>query len=110
MKQKVKRNRASDSGNVIRTILREELKSFATKEDIKEELKKFEKSFEAKMDIKLDLKLGDLETRVDEKAKQYRDQILTSNDKLMKELEKQREEGEIGDSQIRERLKVLESA
>lgn len=102
MKQKLKRKKTSGSNNVIRTILREELSSLVTKA----ELEKFENRFEARMDIKIE----SLESKVDERAREYRDQILTSNDKLMKELEEQREEREIGDSHIRERLKVLESA
>ena len=102
MKQKLKRKKTSGSNNVIRTILREELSSLVTKA----ELEKFENRFEARMDIKIER----LESKVDERAREYRDQILTSNDKLMKELEEQREEREIGDSHIRERLKVLESA
>jgi len=97
MKQKVKKNNASSSGNVIRTILREELKDFATKDD----LKKFETRFEAKMDFKLDLKLGDLERKVDEKARQYRDDVLTSNDKLAKKLETMQEELKLGNFQTK---------
>lgn len=70
-------------------------------------------SFEAKMDFKFD----NLERRVDEKAQQYRDQILTSNDKLAKTLETMREEITIGNFQTSEkledhekRIKHLESA
>lgn len=37
--------------------------------------------------IKTDLKLENLERKIDEKAKQYRNQILNSNDKLAKRLE-----------------------
>lgn len=70
-------------------------------------------SFEATMDFKLE----HLERGVDEKAQQYRDQLLTSNDKLAKTLETMREEITIGNFQTREkledhekRIKVLESA
>ncbi len=52
----------------------------------------------------LEDKLGELEQRVDEKAKQYRDQILTSNDKLAKTLETIREDLEIGNFQTKERV------
>ena len=52
----------------------------------------------------LEYELGELEQRVDDKAKQYRDQILTSNDKLAKTLETIREELEIGSFQTRERI------
>lgn len=36
---------------------------------------------------------------IDEKAKEYRDQILTSNDKLMKKLETMQDENTIGSGQ-----------
>ncbi len=127
MKQKLKKNKTNSSGNVIRTILREELKNFATKDD----LIKFEKgvdkefvSFEAKMDFKfenlerrIDFKLGGLETRTDEKARQYRDDVLTSNDKLAKKFETVQQELEIGNLQMKrqledhqQRITILESA
>ncbi len=48
----------------------------------------------------LEYKLGELEQRVDDRAKQYRDQILTSNDKLAKTLETMREENTIGFNQV----------
>lgn len=103
-KRKTNSNKTNTSGNVIRTILREELQNLES--DIDQKFVTFEK----KIDFKLDFRLGDLETGIDERARKYRDEILTSNDKLMKELEEQREEGEIGDSQIRKRLNILESA
>ena len=63
----------------------------------------------------LEYKLGELEQRVDDRAKQYRDQILTSNDKLAKTLETMREDLEIGSFQMKrkvdnheERIKHLE--
>ena len=52
----------------------------------------------------LEFKLGGLEQRVDDRAKQYRDQILTSNDKLAKTLETTREELEIGNFQMRRQV------
>ncbi len=65
----------------------------------------------------LEYKLGELEQRVDDRAKQYRDQILTSNDKLAKTLETIREDIEIGNFQTgekitdhEERIKILEKA
>jgi len=104
MKQKIKRNKTSSSGNVIRTILQQELRNIKT-------------SIVAEIETNVDFKLGGLETRIDERAREYRDQILTSNDKLMKELGEQRQEREIGNFQTKEklrdheeRLKVLESA
>jgi hypothetical protein len=47
-----------------------------------------------------DLKLENLERRIDENAQKYRDQVLTANDKIVKELEVMREENIIGFSQI----------
>ena len=68
-------------------------------------------------DAKTDLKLESLERKIDEKARQYRDQILTSNDKLAKTLETMREESEIVNFQLKskvkdheDRIKVLESS
>ncbi|MBI1982021.1 hypothetical protein HYU45_00075 [Candidatus Daviesbacteria bacterium] len=57
-------------------------------------------SFEARIDSKLEK----LEQRVDDRAQQYRDQILTSNDKLAKTLEIMREELEIGNFQMKRRV------
>lgn len=66
-----------------------------------------------------DLKLGNLERKIDEKAQRYRDQVLTSNDKIVRELEAMREENIIGFNQIarlgkqvgnhEKRIKILES-
>ena len=81
-------------------------------------------AFEKKVDEKLfiweartDIKRDNLERKIDEKAQQYRDQILTSNDKLAKTLETMREDLEIGNFQTREKLEdhekrinILESA
>lgn len=104
MKQKLKRNKTNkSSGSVIRTIFQQELKEF-----------------EGRFEAKIDTKLENLERRVDEKAKRYRDQILTSNDKIAKELETHRQEREVGNFQASElrnqvddhekRIKVLESS
>lgn len=68
-------------------------------------------------EINTDIKLENLERKIDEKARQYRDQILNSNDKLAKRLETMREELEVGNSQMRDKIKnhekrisILESA
>ena len=71
-------------------------------------------------DAKFDLKLENLERKIDEKAQKYRDEVLTSNDKIIKELEVMREENIIGFNQIarlgrqvsnhEKRIKILESA
>lgn len=113
MKQRVNR-KTSITDNVIRTILREELKNLATKEELnKFATKEGLKNLEANMDIKLET----LERKVDEKAQQYRDEVLTSNDKIAKTLETMREEITIGNFQTSEkledhekRIKHLESA
>ena len=103
-KRKVNNNKTNTAGNVMRSIFQQELN-------------KFEERFEAKIDIKLDFKLGELERKVDEKAIRYRDQVLTSNDKLAKQLETMRQESVVGDFQRDEkldnhenRIKVLESS
>lgn len=67
--------------------------NLVTKGFLKDELT----SFETRVDIKLDR----LERRIDDNAQNYRDQILTSNDKLAKTLEAIREDIEIGNFQIK---------
>lgn len=57
-------------------------------------------SFESKMDFKLE----NLERKVDEKAQQYRDEVLTSNDKLAKKLETIQQELELGNLQMKRQL------
>lgn len=57
-------------------------------------------SFESKMEFKLE----NLERQVDEKAQQYRDEVLTSNDKLAKKLETMQQELELGNLQMRRQL------
>ena len=71
----------------------------------------------AESEVRTDLKLENLERKIDEKARLYRDELLTSNDKLAKTLETMREELEIGNFQLKgqvidheKRIKVLESA
>lgn len=68
-------------------------------------------------EINTDIKLENLERKIDEKAQRYRDEVLTSNDKLAKTLETIREEMEIGFYHNKQkldnhekRIKVLESA
>ncbi|MEK7517047.1 MAG: hypothetical protein AAB583_00725 [Patescibacteria group bacterium] len=78
-----------------------------TKVFLKKELKKFENAFDQKltaMDIKTDIKLERLERRIDDNAQKYRDQVLTSNDKLAKTLETMRQENSIGFNQINRQL------
>lgn len=54
--------------------------------------------------LKLEFKLTDLEQRIDNKAQGYRDQVLTSNDKLAKTLETIREDLEIGNFQMKREI------
>ena len=77
------------SQQITKTDLESALKKYATKEDLKLELK-----FSA----------DEILEKVDENARTYRDQILTSNDKLAKTLETIREDLEIGSFQTRERV------
>lgn len=91
-----------------------------TKTHLDKRFLSFEKIVDEKFvrfEVKFDLKLENLEREIDEKAKQYRDQILTSNDKLAKRLETIWEELEIGNFQMKDkiknhekRIKILESA
>ena len=52
----------------------------------------------------LETKLNDLEYKLDGNAQKYRDQVLTSNDKLAKQLETMREENTIGFNQLNNKL------
>ena len=82
-------------------------KKFVTKDYFKKELKKELKKFATKEDLsslemRVALKFDNFAGRIDENAQKYRDQILNSNDKLVKELQEMREENTIGSHQIRE--------
>ncbi len=48
--------------------------------------------------------LDDLKKEIDEKAQGYRDEVLTSNDKLAKTLETIREDIEIGNFQMKRKV------
>ena len=92
---------------VTKEELREELKGFATKADLS--------TLEQNVDIKLISLKHDLEEKIeniDEKNRGYRDQILTSLDKVAKELETWREDKILADHQLEnheERITQLES-
>lgn len=63
------------------------------------------------MELKIDIKLDKLEMAIDDKSREYRDQILTKLVGVMGELEKIREENTIGTYQASEhekRIKRLE--
>lgn len=66
----------------------------ATKGDLIELEQKLEKRFEKKFATKLQLhiELENFELRVDDKARKYRDQILTRLDQVMGELQNIRED------------------
>lgn len=53
----------------------------------------------------LENKLNDLEQKIDRKAQGYRDEILTSDEKLARQLETIGEELEIGNFQTEEKIK-----
>lgn len=94
MKQKLKKNKTNSSGSVIRTVFRQELKNF--EKTVGEKFVSFE--------TKIDFKLENLERRVDEKARKYRDEVLNSNDKLAKKFETVQQELELGNLQMRRQL------
>ena len=87
MKQKVNRNKDSSSSSVIRTILREELKKFATKNDL----------FNLKLEVFAELSKTELKA-IDRKQN-YHSNVMTQFDKTMKTLEIIREDLEIGNFQ-----------
>lgn len=61
-----------------------------TKADLESALEKYATKGDLKTEIRLSA--DEILTKVDENAQKYRDQILTSNDKLAKQLETMREE------------------
>lgn len=78
----------------------------------KKDLKVLEQSLREDMrvlenSLRTEIKLSaeEILTKVDENAQGYRDQILTSNDKLAKQLETIREDLEIGNFQTEEKIK-----
>lgn len=77
------------------------------KKELKKELHEFEKKIDQKLtvlEVRTDIKLDNLERRIDDNAKKYRDQILVSNDKLAKQLEEMRDENAIGFNQLNREL------
>lgn len=78
-----------------------------TKDFLREEFQQFGKLFDKKLsglekvlEIKTDMKFDSFAREIDENARKYRDQILNSNDKLVKELEEIREDKIIGSDQM----------
>ena len=70
----------------------------------KSDFKNLETSFRLEitsLEIKVDIKLEKMEGRIDDNAQRYRDQVLASNDELMKQLETMREENIVGAGQTR---------
>ena len=70
----------------------------------KSDLKNLETSLRLEitsLEIKVDIKLEKMEGRIDDNAQRYRDQVLASNDELMKQLETMREENIVGAGQTR---------
>ena len=65
--------------------------NFATKKDIK--------VLENSLRAEIKLSAEEVLVKVDENARKYRDEILSSNDELMKTLEVMREENTIGSGQ-----------
>lgn len=59
---------------------------------------------EAVLDRKLDQKFAEAFAEYDDKNREYRDQILTGLDGVMKELETMREDGTIGNYQVSEKF------
>lgn len=83
----------------------------ATKDDVQNELKKLEarmnKRFATKDDLaaletRMDIKAERSELRTDDKARGYRDEVLTKLDSIMAELVKMREENAVNVYHTRE--------
>lgn len=104
MKRKVKKKKISNFPN-IRTVLRQELKNFATKDDFSN----------FKLDILADINRGEL--KAIDREQNYHSDVMTQFDKVMKKLETMRQESTLGESQQdqkledhEDRIKVLESS
>jgi len=132
MKRKLKKNKTNSSGDIIRTILRDELKNFATKNDLKNfatknDLKNFAtkndlKNFATKNDFfnfKLEIfeEISKAELKAIDREQNYHSNVMTQFDKIVKKLDEMRQENEIDnfrrDEKIENhetRIKALESA
>lgn len=119
MKQKIKRRKTNSSGNAIRTILQEELKNFATKQDLF--LLKTDASA-LKTDIsnfKIDVlvEINRIELKAIDRGQNYHSDVMTEFDKIIKKLETISQENIISESQQDQklenhkgRIKILESS
>lgn len=81
----------------VQNGLKELLRNYPTKADLRRELTALEKKI-----VRVDIKLESLGRDVDEKARKYRDEILSRIDDVMGQLETLREENVIGAHQTRE--------
>lgn len=81
---------------------RSKSKDLVTKEFFKKELKReLVKEFRA-FELKVDLKFDGLKIEIDDKAREYRDQVLTELSEVMGELKIIRDENTAGTHQISE--------
>lgn len=87
----------SSSELVTKKDLKQELGKFATKADLKNET------------ISLRMNLDKLKLEIDDKARQYRDQVLTKLDGVMGELQNIREDNIIGSHQTAEMRDQVEN-
>ncbi len=77
--------------------LKDALQDYPTKEDLKDALQDYPTKDNLKREIsaletRTDIKMETMEIRIDEKAKKYRDQVLTVMDKIVNELKTIRQE------------------
>lgn len=87
MKQKIIDDNEVVTRGILREVLKEELSNYPTK-------------------IQLEIKLDNLEKRIDDKARGYRDEILTKMDQILGELAQIREDNHFRDRDIRELKKT----
>jgi len=104
MKQKVKKNKINGSDLVTISILKQELKKFATKDEF------------STFKIEILAELGKAELKAIDREQNYHSNVMTQFDKIMKKLEVMRQEGSIDnfrrDEKIEgheKRIKILEA-
>lgn len=82
------KNKVKDDEVVTRKILKEELAEYPTKKNLEDILKNYPTT------MKVELMIEQSEMRTDERARKYRDEILTKLDQIVGELAQMRDDRE----------------
>jgi ribosome assembly protein YihI (activator of Der GTPase) len=94
--------------------LREAVKKLATKEELRQEIKKLATKeelsrLEERLRFEIRLSAQELEERLDEKSRQYRDQILNTMNDFLEEIKASRDERVVMGAQVSRNSKKLEN-